>query len=111
MEGGNVEEVVDVVGVAGVAGNGSGEFALVGVCWGRETVIVSLATKSINGTATTRTAFCCLTVDGQVWVPTQIVVSPILCKVADLPEVSSLVAVVFLAPSAMTPTRTTRRGR
>ena len=35
MEGGNVEEVVDVVGVAGVAGNGSGKFALVGVCWGR----------------------------------------------------------------------------
>ena len=25
MEGGNVEEVVDVVGVAGVAGNGSGK--------------------------------------------------------------------------------------
>ena len=35
MEGGNVEEVVDVVGVAGVAGNGSSKFALVGVCWGR----------------------------------------------------------------------------
>ena len=111
MEGGNVEEVVDVVGVAGVAGNGSGEFALVGVCWGRETIIVTLATESINGTATTRTAFCSLPVDGQVWVPTQIVISPILCKVADLPEVSSLVAVVFLAPSAMSVTRTTRRVR
>ena len=64
MEGGNVEEVVDVVGVAGVAGNGSGECALVGVCWGRETIIVTLATESINGTATTRTAFCCLPVNG-----------------------------------------------
>ena len=48
MKGGNVEEVVDVVGVAGVAGNGSGEFALVGVCWGRETIIVSFNTETIN---------------------------------------------------------------
>ena len=64
MQSGIVEEVGDVVGMAGVAGNGSGKFALVGVCWGREAVIGTLATEAINGTATTRTAFCCLPVNG-----------------------------------------------
>ena len=95
--------------MVGGAGNGSGECALVGVCWGEETIIVSLPTKSINGTATTRFAFSNLAVHGQVGEPAQVVISPILCEVADLPEVSSLVAVVFQAPSAVSPAAAARR--